>query len=72
MSTDRIAELEAKLSQAHHIIDTLLADADGNDPALDSEAGQAILSYFGGEEYDEDLLVWPHPMAAIAPQSPSD
>lgn len=61
--TDRIAELEAKLGQAYQIIGVLLAGPDGNDPAFDSEAGRAILSYFSRGEYDEDILPWVHPLA---------
>ncbi|KFC68444.1 hypothetical protein FF80_01884 [Devosia sp. LC5] len=59
--TDRIAELEAKLGQAYQIIGVLLSGADGNDPAFDSEDGQAILSYFSGDGYVADLLPWAHP-----------
>lgn len=65
---EQIEQLEAKIAQAYQIIGVLLAGPDGNGPAFDSEAGQAILSYFAGDRYDEDLLPWVYPMA----ESPSD
>lgn len=60
---ERIEQLESKIGQAYQIIDVLLAGPDGNDPAFDTEAGQAILDYFARDGYDDDILPWVHPMA---------
>lgn len=60
--TERIKQLQSKLRQAHQVIGVLLAGADGDDPAFNTESGQAILDYFSRDEYDESVLPWTHPM----------
>jgi len=57
----RIAELEAKVQQAYHVIGQLLGGPDGRHPDLDSPGGQCALDYFAHEDYDDDFLPFVHP-----------
>lgn len=58
---ERIAELEAKIQQAYHVIGQLLGGPDGNSGDLDSPQGQRALDYFAHERYEKDFLPYTHP-----------
>jgi hypothetical protein len=60
---EKVEVLESKLGQAYQIIGTLLAGVDGKDLAFHTKAGQAVLTYFSTDTYDDDFLPWAHPMA---------
>ncbi|MCR6501778.1 hypothetical protein MUO32_22320 [Shinella sp. CPCC 101442] len=61
---ERIAELEAKIQQAYHVIGQLLGGPDGKSEDLDSPQGQRALDYFAHEDFDEDFLPYVHPRRA--------
>lgn len=60
---ERIAELEANVRQAYHVIAQLLGGPDGRHPDLDSPGGLRALDYFAHEDYDDDFLPYNHPRA---------
>lgn len=60
---EKVELLEQKLAQSYQVIGALLSGPDGHDPAFRTKAGQATLTYFSTDGYDDDLLPWIHPLA---------